>query len=140
MSKTLMVWTFIFSFVACAVIMFAYKGVVQNAAVQTTADIEILNPNINVGNARVYANETDDYQYFQKEQVITELISEMSEAQVSHNHDVRMSYVFIDDDGNETRDEVNARGIHFLFEYINNEGKIVGSSERRIMYDTIDVN
>lgn len=66
-----------------------------------------------------------------KNNVVNELILEIIKVQKNHGKDVRISYVFLNDENLPTENENEMTGIQFKVELLNKKGEVVSISEQR---------
>lgn len=137
MSTTLK-WVLAFLTVLFLVFFIVYTATVQNTAVRTTSEIEALAENLSVGLIRSEIEESDEgYPFFDKEEVIANLVTNVANVQKNHRYDIDLQYVFLDKNGNITETESEMRGVQFVVQYLSEKGEVKASAEKRITLDTL---
>lgn len=113
-----------------------YASGTQNITVRTTAEVEVLENVLGVGSIRAQMKEDrlteDEVAYFDLEEVIANLVANVTTSQKKHRYDIRLDYVFLDKDGQVTVDEKKVRSIQFRVQHVNQKGEVKGSAERRL--------
>lgn len=66
------------------------------------------------------------------EETVDELIVQVCNVQKNHGKDIRISYVFLDENANVTEVEEEVESIQFKVELLDGNGEVVSSAERRL--------
>lgn len=117
----------------------SYRGLVQNTATRSTAEVTTLNEIIETGIVRGDFVVRAHREYYAKEELVTNMMKHIATSQKSHGFDVNVYYVFLDGTGAITTDEKQVRGIQFRAEYFK-EGKRKATSEKRLALHELVVN
>lgn len=126
-------WFVIFATVAVFVFFIAYRGLIQNSATTTTSEIEVLAESVSVGIIRGEVEESGDtFLHFDKEELVANLVSNVATAQKTLGFDVKLDYVFLDNQGNVTENDDLIRGIQFRVQYVDDKGKVKATAEKRL--------
>jgi len=134
-----MKWVWVFLTVLFLVFFIAYTATVQNTAVRTTSEVEALAENLSVGLIRSEIEESEDgYPFFDKEEVIANLVTNVANVQKNHRYDIDLQYVFLDKNGKITETESEMRGVQFIVQYMNEKGEVAASAEKRVTLDTLN--
>lgn len=117
-----------------------YTFGVQNKATHSTSEIEVLAETLSVGIIRGEIEEgQDDFSYFDKEELVANLISKVAEVQNKHKYDIVLDYVFLDREGETTVVDEEIRGLQFRIQYKDQGGKVRGTAERRLALNYPDM-
>lgn len=129
-----MKWVLPFIFILLVVFAITYNIFIQNTATITTSEIELLAESISVGMVRGEIEEDGerDFTHFDKEELVTNLISEVSAVQKQHKYNVKLDYIFTDKEGNITEQDNLIRGIQFRVQFTDRNGKPRGTAERHL--------
>ncbi|RST60201.1 hypothetical protein D5F11_009085 [Siminovitchia terrae] len=126
-------WFVISATVGVVVFFIAYRGLVQNSATTTTSEIEVLAESVSAGIIRGEVEEGGDgFLHFDKEELVANLVANVSTAQKTLGFDVKLDYVFLDNQGNVTEDDNLIRGIQFRVQYVDDKGEVKATAERRL--------
>lgn len=109
----------------------SYRGLVQNTATRSTAEVEALNEVIETGTVRGEFDDRAQQPHFDKDELIANVIAHVVTSQKAHGFDVNVDYVFLDAVGKITTDDSKIRGIQFRIEYWK-DGERKATSEKRI--------
>lgn len=129
---TPMKWLFSFLLIITLVLVIAYSSATQNIATRTTSEVEILAETLSVGLIRSEIDEGDDIPFFDKDEIITNLVSHVSDVQKNHKYDIQLDYVFLDKDGDITENDDDIRGLQFRVSFIDDAGEVRGEAEKRL--------
>lgn len=131
-------WLVVFLVATFSILFIGYTATIQNTDVRTTHEVEVLAENMKLGLIRSQIEDSNDgYAYIDKEEVVATLASHVARVQKSHGYDVNLHYVFLDKNGNVTEDEKKIRGIQFVVQYVDKNGKIKASAERRLEFNVL---
>lgn len=126
-------WFVISATLAVVLFFIAYRGLVQNSATTTTSEVEVLAESVSAGIIRgEVEEENDDFPHFDKDELVANLITNVSTVQKTLGFDVKLDYVFLDNQGNVTDDDNLIRGIQFRVQYLSDKGKVMATAERRL--------
>lgn len=132
-------WLIIFLLGAFFVLFVGYRATMQNMDVRTTSEVELLAENMRLGLIRSEIKQSNDgYPYIDKEEIVANLVSHVTEAQKNHGYNIDLQYVFLDKNGYVTENEAEIRGIQFAVRYIGKDGKVKASAEKRLEFDALD--
>lgn len=132
-------WSFWFFLILFLVFIITYTSILQHAAVRTTSEIEALAENLSVGLIRSELEESDDgYVYFDKEEVISNLTTNVANVQKNHRYNIDLQYVFLDRSGNVTENESDMRGLQLIVQFKNNKDEIKATAERHLTINTLN--
>ncbi|MFZ7947181.1 MULTISPECIES: hypothetical protein [Bacillaceae] len=126
-------WFVISATLAVVVFFIVYRGLIQNSATTTTSEVQVLTESVSAGIIRGEVEEgTDDFPHFDKDELVANLITNVSTVQKTLGFDVKLDYVFLDNQGNVTEDDNLIRGIQFRVQYVDDKGKVKATAERRL--------
>jgi len=132
-------WLVIFLVGAFAILFVGYTATIQNNDVRTTSEIETLAENMRLGLIRSQIEQSNDgYEYIDKEELAAAIASHVARVQKSHGYNVNLYYVFLDKNGQVTEDEKAIRGIQFIVEYVDENGTVKASAERRLEFNVLN--
>lgn len=111
----------------------AYASSVQNITTRSAAEMDILSDIEKVG---VIRNELDDksneqIEYIDVEELFARFLTEVVSVQKNLNYDIKLDFVYLDKDGNVTKNEKEIRGIQYRLQYLNDKGEVKGTAEGR---------
>lgn len=128
-------WTLVSLMVVMLLLVTAYASSVQNVTVRTTAEAEALLDTISVGTIRSTLNEKGEMKeekaYVDTDELIANVTANVVQAQKTHPYDIQLDYVFLDKDGNVTKNENKVTSIQFRVQLVDN-GEVKGTAERRL--------
>lgn len=122
---------FAFSFLAIFIVLgISYASSVQNIATRTSSEIDVLSDIEKVG---VIRNELDEnnIEYFDVEELFARFLIEVASVQKNLNYDIKVEFVYLDKNGNVTKNEKDIRGIQYRLQYLNDKGEVKGTAEGR---------
>lgn len=116
------------------VLSVAYASSMQNQTTRTTADIDVLADTVSAGVLRAKTDEEGETKgsYVDKDELIANLTAEVVSVQKTHPYDITLDYLFLDRNGKVTKEESSITGIQFRVQYVNKEGEVKGTAERRL--------
>lgn len=130
---TLIKWLVPPIFVFVIIVAIVFNAAVQNAAVRSTAELDLLAESISIGIVRANVEDgKDDFQYFDKEELVANLVTNVASVQKNHQYDIELNYVFLDVNGDITEIEKEIRGLQFQVLLRDQNGKVKGTSEKRL--------
>lgn len=98
-----------------------------------------MNNTMNVGEVRKNYEDSKDISLFDKDELAARALLEMTSVQKNHKLDMKVNYVFLDDDGKVTEDDSKIRSIQMKIDYYNALGKVVSSTVNHFKADELDV-
>lgn len=127
-------WTVISLFVVIIVLGIVYAATTQNVATRTTAEIEVLADTLSVGVIRGEIDEDGviEEQHFNKDELVANLVAGVVAVQKESTYDIKLDYLFYDKEDNITEEQDDIRSLQFRVQYVNKDGDIRGTAERRI--------
>lgn len=132
-------WVFWMLLALFVVFFIGYTASLQHNAVRTTSEVDVLAENMRIGLIRSEVKESNDgYAYIDKEEVVANLIAYVSSVQKEHGYDIHLQYAFLDKSGNITDDEQAIRGLQFIVQYVNDEGEVKATAERRLEFHALE--
>lgn len=109
----------------------SYRGLVQNTATRSTAEVEALHEVLGTGTVRSEFDERGKQPHFDKDELVINALTHIATSQKAHGFDVNVDYVFLDAAGNITTDDSKVRSIQFRAEYWK-DGERKATSEKRL--------
>lgn len=109
----------------------SYRGLVQNTATRSTAEVEALHEVLGTGTVRSEFDERGKQPHFDKDELVTSALAHIATSQKAHGFDVNVDYVFLDAAGKITTDDSKVRSIQFRAEYWK-DGERKATSEKRL--------
>lgn len=114
-----------------------FKGNIQNLATRTLSETEVTMNSVGIGGIRTNLDDegtlAHQTSYLHKEEVLSNLIEDVVNSQKNLTYDLRFDYVFVDREGKVTANEDDIRGIMYRVQYVDEDGKVQGNSERHLM-------
>ncbi|GLY12882.1 hypothetical protein [Pseudobacillus badius] len=129
---TLLRWLMPFLFVAILIIVISYNSSVQNATTRTTSEVDFLAETIAAGMIRGEVEESKDFQHFDKEELVSNMVATVAATQKNHGYDIDLEYIFLDEKGKVTEQEEKIQGIQFRVQLKDQSGTVKGTSEKRL--------
>lgn len=113
----------------------AYASSIQNINTNTINEVEVLGDTLNLGLIRSEIDEDGnvDEQFFDKEELVSNLIAKITTVQKKHPYDIQLDYVFFDVDGNVTDVDEDIRSVQFRVQYLNEDGKVKATAEKHLV-------
>lgn len=112
------------------VVLIYYSGVIsikQSNTVRTVENIDISLESAQLGTLRANKKQS----VIDKEEVLSELITEVSKDAKNHDGDMNIQYVFLDKNGNKTSQEAQIDSIQFIVKLMNEDGESVAETVQR---------
>lgn len=109
----------------------SYRGLVQNTATRSTAEVEALHEVLGTGTVRSEFDGRNKQLHFDKEELVANALAHIATSQKAHGFDVNVDYVFLDAAGKITTDDTKIRGVQFRAEYWK-DGERKAISEKRL--------
>lgn len=135
-------WTIVSLMVVMLLLVTAYASSVQNITVRTTAEADALLDTISVGTIRSTLNEkgrmTEEKAYVDTDELIANITANVVKAQKTHPYDIQFEYIFLDKNGNITKNDKEVTGIQFRIQMLDEKGEIKGSAERRLSLNQLN--
>ncbi len=100
----------------------------QKINVTTIQEVDGLLRSVNIGELR-----STDHATLQRETMLQELLLSIASSQKNHQSDIRVSYVFLNKDGQVTESEEEIAGVQVKVDTLNKDGEVESSSERRLI-------
>lgn len=116
----------------------SYRGLVQNTATRSTAEVEALHEVLGTGTVRSEFDERGKQPHFDKDELVTSALAHIATSQKAHGFDVNVDYVFLDAAGKITTDDSKVRSIQFRAEYWK-DGERKATSEKRLVLHGLTV-
>lgn len=127
-------------FVIILVLVIAYFGFLQNISTTTTSEIEVLSDTVSAGVIRSEIDENGevDNKHLDKDEVVAHLLSQVVKVQKNHPYDIKVDYVFLDENKKVTHDSDKIRSVQFRIQYLDKKGKVVATSEKHLALNSLD--
>ncbi|WP_047980658.1 hypothetical protein [Ornithinibacillus contaminans] len=109
----------------CIVVAFATTRHASN--VTSTQEVQVAIESSEVGTIRESATNVLD-----KEALVANLILEVVNTHKEKGKDIRIDYVYLDEDGNVTKAEKRIESVQFTVHVLDDKKKVVSSSTQRI--------
>lgn len=123
---------FAFSFLAIFIVLgISYASSVQNIATRTSSEIDVLSDIVKVGVIRNELDENNQIEYVDVEELFARFLIEVASVQKNLNYDIKVEFVYLDKNGNVTKNEKDIRGIQYRLQYLNDKGEVKGTAEGR---------
>lgn len=123
---------FAFSFLAIFIVLgISYASSVQNIATRTSSEIDVLSDIEKVGVIRNELDENNQIEYVDVEELFARFLIEVASVQKNLNYDIKVEFVYLDKNGNVTKNEKDIRGIQYRLQYLNDKGEVKGTAEGR---------
>lgn len=106
---------------------------------RTSNEFQVMNNTMNVGEVRKNYEDSKDISLFDKEELAARALLEMTSIQKNHKLEMKVNYVFLDDEGNATEDDSKIRSIQMKIDYHNALGKVVSSTVNHFKVDELDM-
>lgn len=129
-----MKWVFPAILIIALVLGVAYFSSIQNINTNTIDGVEVLGGVLNLGTIRTEIDDNGnvDGQFFDKDELIANLTSEIISVQKNHPYDIKLDYVFFDEDGEVTENDKDIRSVQFRVQYLNDEGEVKATAEKHL--------
>lgn len=129
-------WTIVSLMVVMLLLVTAYFSSMQNVTVRTTAEADALLESISVGAIRSSLDESgrikEEKAYVDTDELVANVTANVVQAQKTHPYDIQLDYIFLDKNGNLTKDDKKVTSIQFRVQMLDDKGEIKGSAERRL--------
>lgn len=131
-------WTVIFILSLFVGLTIYIATTTQSTATRTTNEVETIVESITAGMVRgeIETNE-DGFPFLKEEEVVSNLYANLANSQKNHRYKIDLQYSMLDKNGAITTNETDMRGIQFVVYYLDNEGKVKASAERRLILHTL---
>lgn len=120
------------------IIYAAYYFMAQNTTVRTTSEVDFIMQATNVGEVRSHVEDDsglDQVQFFNKDEVIANLIANVVDKKIAEGYEVKISYAFTDKNDKVTNVEDEITGVYFIVNYLDENKKVISTAEKRIALD-----
>ncbi|MEN1969697.1 hypothetical protein WMZ97_16665 [Lentibacillus sp. N15] len=119
-------------FFAVVIVFISLISVKNQTNKTSTQEINFNLSTVSVGDARVSLNGSMD-----KKAVVPNLLLKVAESQKKHDHNTKISYVFLDDNGRATVNNDDIKSVQFKVELLNKKGEVETVSKERIEIDAL---
>lgn len=109
------------------IVFLAFIAMKHQGNITSTQNVGLGMSVLNVGEARESLSAT-----MNKEALETNLLLHIAEEQKNHEHDTKISYVFLDKNGNVTSDLDDIESVQYQVELLNKNGEVISISRERI--------
>lgn len=135
-----MKWLFPAILIIALVLGVAYFSSIQNINTNTIDGVEVLGGVLNLGTIRTEIDDNGnvDGQFFDKDELIANLTSAIISAQKNHPYDIKLDYVFFDEDGEVTENDKDIRSVQFRVQYLNDEGEVKATAEKHLAINQLN--
>lgn len=135
-----MKWVFPAILIIALVLGVAYFSSIQNINTNTIDGVEVLGDVLNLGTIRTEIDDNGnvDGQFFDKDELIANLTSEIISVQKNHPYDIKLDYVFFDEDGEVTENDKDIRSVQFRVQYLNDEGEVKATAEKHLAINQLN--
>ena len=135
-----MKWVFPAILIIALVLGVAYFSSIQNINTNTIDGVEVLGGVLNLGTIRTEIDDNGnvDGQFFDKDELIANLTSEIISVQKNHPYDIKLDYVFFDEDGEVTENDKDIRSVQFRVQYLNDEGEVKATAEKHLAINQLN--
>jgi len=122
------------------IVVIGWTSSVQNVNTSSIKEVESLAETVSVGSVRSEIDDEGivDTVFFDKEELVAYLASAIVEVQKNHEYDLKIDYVFFDEDKNVTDDEDEIKSVQFRVEYLDDDGKVKASAERHLAVNLLN--
>src|SRR5690625_1979867 len=79
----------------------------------------------------------ENINYTDKEELIANMTAIVVSVQKNHPYDIRLDYIFFDENENQTEENNDIRSLQFRVAFVNEDGELKGSSERHLTLDEL---
>lgn len=101
--------------------------------ITATQEVEGALQSANVGEIRDNVSDTMD-----KKTIASNLMLSIAESHKEQNMDVKVNYVFLDDNGSVTENESQINSVQFEVAIIDDEGRVQSRSKQRVALDRLN--
>lgn len=135
-----MKWVFPAILIIALVLGVAYFSSIQNINTNTIDEVEVLGDVLNLGTIRTEIDDNGnvDGQFFDKDELIANLTSEIISVQKNHPYDIKLDYVFFDENGEVTENDKDIRSVQFRVQYLNDEGEVKATAEKHLAINQLN--
>lgn len=109
------------------IIVAGYVSFKHQLNVTSTQNVGLGLSTLNVGEARESLSST-----MNREALEANLLLHIAEEQKEHNYDTRISYVFLDNEGNITSELDDVKSVQYQVELLGENGKTISTTRERI--------
>lgn len=111
----------------------AYSSLSQNMTTNSTSEVELLEEALSAGIIRSEIESRDNFGFIDKDELVANMVSHIASVQKNHGRDLRIHYVYLDNNGRITEVEQDIRGVQFQVKIVSKDGKVKGTAEKRVM-------
>lgn len=120
-------YTIIGVFFFTVILWIANVGIRHSSNVTATQEIQVGAKSAQVGEMRVNATNVLD-----KKALVANLILEVAKTHKEQGKDVKVDYVFLDENGNVTTEDNKIKGVQFKVSILDKNGKVLSTSTERV--------
>lgn len=124
-------WPFAMLFIVVLVIL-AFILMKHQSNITSAQNVDMGMSTLNVGQARESLSAT-----MNKDALEANLLLHIAEEQKEHGNDTRISYVFLDKDGNVTSDLDDVESVQYQVELLNKKGDVISVTRERIQIHSL---
>jgi hypothetical protein len=109
-----------------AILWISNIGIRHAANVSSIQEVQVGTESAKVGNMRESATNALD-----KQALVANLLLEIAKTQKEQGKDIKVDYVFLDEDGNITNKDNDIKSVQFRIQILDKDGSVLTSSTQR---------